>query len=103
MRAAPKPVIYWRSGSRCATRRNRFARERSENRRPRDSLDAGLEIVDDAPSPGSAAIGNEALRRIRRYAEAFEAALDYDPHTDVRLRIARLEQQVADLNARMLA
>jgi hypothetical protein len=43
----------------------------------------------------------EALRRIRRYAEAFEAALDYDPYTDVRLRIARLEQQVADLSARM--
>ena len=40
-------------------------RRRSENRRPRDSLDAGLEIVDDAPSPESAAIGNEALRRIR--------------------------------------
>jgi hypothetical protein len=44
----------------------------------------------------------EALRRIRRYVEAFEASLDYDPCTDIRLRIERLEQQVADLNARML-
>jgi hypothetical protein len=41
----------------------------------------------------------EALRRIRRYAEAFEAALDYDPY--IGLRIKRLEQQVADLSARM--
>ena len=40
-------------------------RRRAESRRPRDSLDAGPEITDDAPSPESVAIGNEALRRIR--------------------------------------
>lgn len=40
-------------------------RRRAESRRPRDSLDAGLEIADDAPTPESVAIGNEALRRIR--------------------------------------
>ena len=41
----------------------------------------------------------EAVRGIRRYIEAFEALLDYDPYADIRLRIERLEQQVADLNA----
>jgi len=40
-------------------------RRRAESRRPRDSLDAAVEIADDAPSPESVAIGNEALRRIR--------------------------------------
>jgi hypothetical protein len=32
----------------------------------------------------------EALRGIRRYIGAFEAALDFDPYTDIRLRIERL-------------
>jgi hypothetical protein len=45
----------------------------------------------------------EALSGIRRYIEAFEAALDFDPYTDIRLRIERLEQQVADLRARIPA
>lgn len=40
-------------------------RRRAESRRPRDSLDTGIEIADDAPSPEAVAIGNEALRRIR--------------------------------------
>ena len=44
-----------------------------------------------------------ALRGNRRYVDAFEAALDYDPYTDIRLRIERLEQQVTDLNGRMRA
>lgn len=34
-----------------------------------------------------------ALLGIRRYVDAFGAALDYDPYTDIRLRIERLEQQ----------
>jgi len=42
----------------------------------------------------------EALRGIRRYVEAFEASLDYDPYTHIRIRIERLEQQVADLRAK---
>jgi hypothetical protein len=45
----------------------------------------------------------EAMRGIRRYVEAFEAALDYDPYTHIRMRIERLEQQVAELNSRIPA
>jgi hypothetical protein len=45
----------------------------------------------------------EALRGIRRFAQVFEAALDYDPSTEIRLRIERLERLVADLDARMPA
>jgi polyhydroxyalkanoate synthesis regulator phasin len=44
-----------------------------------------------------------AVHAIRRFLEALDAALDLDPYQEVRLRVERLEQQVADLNARMLA
>ena len=45
----------------------------------------------------------ETIRALRRYLEDLEAAFDYDPYTNIRLRIERLEEQVADLNARMPA
>ena len=41
----------------------------------------------------------EAVRRVRRYVEAFELALDYDPVADIALRVQRLESQVAALQA----
>jgi hypothetical protein len=34
----------------------------------------------------------ETVRRIWRKAEAFAAALDYDPHAEVSLRVQRLER-----------
>lgn len=45
----------------------------------------------------------ETARRFWRNIEAFSYALDYDEQTDIRLRVKRLEQQVADLNARIPA
>jgi len=45
----------------------------------------------------------EALRGIRRCVEAFEAALDYDPYANIKLRIEQLELPVAELNARIPA
>jgi len=45
----------------------------------------------------------EALRGIRRYFEAFEAALDYDPYTDIRLRIERLERDSRSQAERLAA
>jgi hypothetical protein len=45
----------------------------------------------------------EALRGIRRFAQVFDAAVDYDPYTEIRLRVERLERLVADLHARMPA
>lgn len=41
----------------------------------------------------------EAARRVRRYLEAFDYALDYDPLANIALRLERLERQVADLNS----
>jgi RNA polymerase sigma factor (sigma-70 family) len=40
-------------------------RRRAEVRRPRDSLDEGLDFAADLPSPESVAIGNEAMRNIQ--------------------------------------
>ena len=45
----------------------------------------------------------KAVHAIRRFLETLDATLDYDPYQEIRLRVERLEQQVADLNARMLA
>jgi hypothetical protein len=45
----------------------------------------------------------ETARRFWRDIEAFAYALDYDEQTDIRLRVERLEQLIADLNAKMPA
>jgi hypothetical protein len=45
----------------------------------------------------------ETMRALRRYLEDLEAALDYDPYTNIRVRVERLERLVADLDARMPA
>jgi hypothetical protein len=45
----------------------------------------------------------EVLGPLRRNFEAFAYALEYDEQTDIRLRVERLEHQVADLSARMPA
>lgn len=89
-------------------------RRRSEIRRARDSLDAGPDIADDAPSPESVAIGNEALRQIRSVMTTlptvdqriFELCLmddlSYDQaakrlgisHSTVRNRLSRLKRRL---------
>lgn len=45
----------------------------------------------------------EIARRSWRNIEVFAAALAYDEREDIEARVRRLEQQVADLNARMPA
>ena len=41
-----------------------------------------------------------ALRRLGRYVEAFDNALDYDPMAAMAVRLERLQRRVADLEAR---
>jgi hypothetical protein len=43
---------------------------------------------------------NEIARRFWRNFEAFSDALDYDQHTDLRLRVERLERLTAHLKDR---
>ena len=89
-------------------------RRRSESRRPRDSLDAGPDIVDDAPSPETIAIGHEALRHIHTVMAVLPAVdrrifelclvddLSYDQaatrlgvsHSTVRNRLSRLKRRL---------
>lgn len=94
-------------------------RRRSEVRRPRSSLDDGFDrydVADDAPSPESLAIANEALRNIRAVMATlpevdqriFELCLVDDlsyeqaagrlgiTHATVRNRLSRLKARLRD-------